>query len=374
MKKIFYFSFAAVFLIASFNACSRPDPQKRMKRLKQKAEIAARKLPPKDQVDENERIPVEVMPVARGDISKYLLLSSNLETEVMADVYSRIQGIVDSIFAEEGQYVKKGNVMLTLEAREYELSEQKAHVEYEQQLKNFQRLEKMHEKNLLSDEEYEKAKYQLKAMEIAWNEAKLKLDFTKVRAPISGRVGQRLAKIGERIQPTDKLFSVVDNSQVIAVVYVPEKNMNEVKIGQKAYITSDYFKDQKFDGWIKRISPVVDPSSGTFKVTVGVRNRKGKLRPGMFVNVHIVLDTHKNVILVPKNAVVYENENMFAYVVRDSLARKIRLHTGYEDNEKVEVLEGIEEGEPIIVVGQAGMKDQTPVRIVNVRENTLAAQ
>ncbi len=321
-----------------------------------------------------ERIPVEVMPVVRGDISKYLLLSSNLETEVMADVYSRIQGIVDSIFAEEGQYVKKGDVMLTLEAREYELAEQKARVEYEQQLRNFQRLEKMHAKKLLSDEEYEKAKYQLKAIEIAWNEAKLKLDFTKVRAPISGRVGQRLAKIGERIQPTDKLFSVVDNSQVIAVVYVPEKNMSEVKIGQKAYITSDYFKNQKFDGWIKRISPVVDPSSGTFKVTVGVRNRSARLRPGMFVNVHIVLDTHHNVILVPKTAVVYENENMYAYVVRDSVAHKVLLHTAYEDNEKVEVPVGIEEGEPVIVVGQAGMKDLTPVRIVNVRPNPLATK
>ncbi len=374
MKKIILLSIISLLILALLGACSRPDPQKRAAKLKAKRQQTAQQAQTGSQQNVEERIPVEVMPVMRGDISKYLLLSSNLETEVMADVYSRIQGIVDSIFKEEGQYVKKGDVMLTLEAKEYELSEQKARVEYEQQLRNFQRLEKMHQKNLLSDEEYEKAKYQLKAVEIAWNEAKLKLDFTKVRSPISGRVGQRLAKIGERIQPTDKLFSVVDNSQVIAVVYVPEKNMNEVKIGQKAYVTSDYFKDEKFDGWIKRISPVVDPSSGTFKVTVGVRNRSAKLRPGMFVNVHIVLDTHKNVILVPKNAVVYENENMYAYVVRDSVAHKIRLHTDYEDNEKVEVLEGIEEGEPIIVVGQAGMKDQTPVRIVNVRENTLANQ
>ncbi len=372
MSKSILWILVTILIVSFFGGCSRPNPEKRARELKRKQQQTAR-LPQKQKISTtDERIPVEVMPVKRGDISKYLLLSSNLETEVMADVYSRIQGIVDSIFKEEGQYVKKGDVMLTLEAKEYELAEQKARVEYEQQLRNFQRLQKMHEKKLLSDEEYEKAKYQLKAVEIAWNEAKLKLDFTKVRAPINGRVGQRLAKIGERIQPTDKLFSVVDNSQVIAVVYVPEKNMNEVKIGQKAYVTSDYFKDRKFDGWIKRISPVVDPSSGTFKVTVGVRNRGSKLRPGMFVNVHIVLDTHKNVILVPKNAVVYENENMYAYVVRDSVARKIRLHTGYEDNEKVEVLQGIEEDEPIIVVGQAGMKDQTPVRIINVRENKLA--
>ena len=371
MKKVLVLLIASFLLVTLFDSCGRPDPRKRaFKRPK----TSNRQVQAKARTVTDERIPVEVMPVQRGDISKYLLLSSNLETEVMADVYSRIQGIVDSIFKEEGQYVKKGDVLLTLEAKEYDLAEQKARVEYEQQLKNFQRLQKMHEKNLLSDEEYEKARYQLKATEIAWNEAKLKLDFTKVRAPISGRVGQRLAKIGERIQPTDKLFSVVDNSQVIAVVYVPEKNMNEVRIGQKAYVTSDYFKNQKFSAWIKRISPVVDPSSGTFKVTVGVRNQGGKLRPGMFVNVHIVLDTHKNVVLVPKNAVVYENENMFAYVVRDSVAQKIRLQTGYEDNEKVEVLTGIEEGEPIIVVGQAGMKDHTPVRIVNVRKNFLSAQ
>ncbi len=355
-----------LFLVQACGGGDRPQRPRRPQNFSDSSRKAAQ--------SQAERIPVEVMPVVRGDISKYLLLSSNLETEVMADVYSRIQGIVDSIFAEEGQYVKKGDVMLTLEAREYELAEQKARVEYEQQLRNFQRLEKMHAKKLLSDEEYEKAKYQLKAIEIAWNEAKLKLDFTKVRAPISGRVGQRLAKIGERIQPTDKLFSVVDNSQVIAVVYVPEKNMSEVKIGQKAYITSDYFKNQKFDGWIKRISPVVDPSSGTFKVTVGVRNRSARLRPGMFVNVHIVLDTHHNVILVPKTAVVYENENMYAYVVRDSVAHKVLLHTAYEDNEKVEVPVGIEEGEPVIVVGQAGMKDLTPVRIVNVRPNPLATK
>ncbi len=369
-RNVLIFLLMSLLMFTVFS-CGKKDPRARAKReaaIKKKA-VAAEK-----QRKEDERVPVEVMPIVRGDISKFLLLSSNLETEVMADVYSRIQGIVEAIYKEEGQYVKKGEVMLALEAREYELSEQKARVEYEQQKRNFERLKAMHEKNLLSEEEFEKAKYTLQAAEIAWSEARLKLDFTKVRSPISGRVGQRLTKIGERIQPTDKLFSVVDNSQVIAVVYVPEKNMREVKIGQKAYITSDYFKGKKFEGWVKRISPVVDPSSGTFKVTVGVRNRGGELRPGMFVNVHIIVDTHRDVVLVPKSAIVYENENMYVYMVRDSLAHKVLLHPGYEDNEKVEALQDIEEGEMVIVVGQAGMKDQTPVRIVNVRENRLAAK
>lgn len=322
---------------------------------------------------EKETVPVEVTSVTRGDISNYLLLSSNLETEVMADVYSRVQGIVDSILKEEGQYVRKGEVMLTLEAREYELKAEKARLDYENQLNNYKRLEVMFQKNLLSKEEFEKAKYSKETARVQWDEAQLNLGYTKIKSPISGRVGERLAKIGKRIQPTDKLFSVVDNSQVIAVVYVPEKNINQLKIGQKAQVFSDNLGGQSFDAWIKRISPVVDPSSGTFKVTVGVRNRSNRLRPGMFVNVNIIIDTHKDVVLIPKNAVVYENEAMIVYVVRDGVAHKIRLTPGYEDNEKIESLQDIEAGEKIIVVGQAGMKDKTPVNIVNERPNTLAA-
>lgn len=321
-----------------------------------------------------EYIPVEVTAVTRGDISNYILLSSNLETEVMADVYARIQGIVQEIKKEEGQYVKKNEVMLTLEAKEYALAEQKAAIEFEQQELNFQRLEAMHDQSLLSNEEFEKARFTREAARLQHEEAKLNLDYMKIRSPISGRVGERLAKIGKRIQPTDKLFSVVDNSQVIAVVYVPEKNLNQLKIGQKAFVYSDHMRGNEFDAWIKRISPVVDPSSGTFKVTVGVRNAGNQLRPGMFVNVHIILDTHTDVVLIPKTAIVYENEFMNVFVVRDSLAHKIRLQSGYGDNVKIESLRDIEDGDQIIVIGQAGMKDKSKVNVVTVRENPLAAK
>lgn len=323
--------------------------------------------------ESEELVPVEVTTVSIGDISNYILLSSNLETEVMADVYSHVQGIVDEISKEEGQYVKKNEVLLSLEAREYELAESKARIQYQEQLNNYNRLKAMYEKNLLSVEEFERAKFSLEAAQVAWDEAKLNVEYTKVKSPIAGRIGERLAKIGERIQPTDKLFSVVDNSQVIAVVYVPEKNLNQLKIGQRAFVTSDHLKGKEFKAWIKRISPVVDPSSGTFKVTVGVRNAGNALRPGMFVNVHIIIDTHENVVLIPKTAVVYENEYMNVYVVRDSLAHKIRLQAGYEDNEKVEAVSDIEENDKIIVVGQAGMKDKTKVRVVSEREIQLGS-
>jgi membrane fusion protein, multidrug efflux system len=321
-----------------------------------------------EQSGDEDLIPVEVTTVQRGNISDFILLSSNLETEVMADVFSRIQGIVEKIHKEEGDYVEKGETLLTLEAQEYVLAEQRANVEYQQELSNYKRLEAMHAKNLLSDDEFERARFAMESAKISWEEAKLNLDYTHIKSPISGHIGERLAKIGERIQPTDRLFSVVNNSQVIAVVYVPEKNLNKLEINQKALIHSDNLGDEVFEGWIKRISPVVDPASGTFKVTVGVKNKENRLRPGMFVNVEIIIETHNNVVLIPKTAVVYENEYMNVFVVRDSMAYKIRLQPGFEDNQKVESLGDIKEGDKIIVVGQSGMKDETPVKIVTERK------
>jgi membrane fusion protein (multidrug efflux system) len=324
--------------------------------------------------EDEELIPVEITKVKRGSISDFILLSSNLETEVMADVFARVQGIVEKIHKEEGDYVEKGETLLTLEAKEYVLAEQRANVEYQQQLSNYKRLEAMHAKNLLSDDEFERAKYSMESARIAWEEAKLNLDYTHIKSPISGHIGERLAKIGERIQPTDKLFSVVNNSQVIAVVYVPEKSLGKLEIGQKALIHSDNLGDEVFEGWIKRISPVVDPASGTFKVTVGVKNREDRLRPGMFVNVEIIIETHNDVILIPKTAIVYENEYMNVYIVRDSIAHKMRLQPGFEDNEKVESLAEIKEGDQLIVVGQSGMKDKTGVKVVSEREINFTKQ
>jgi len=323
--------------------------------------------------EDAELIPVEVTTVTTGEISDFILLSSNLETEVQADVYPRAQGIVESIRKDEGDYVNKGALLLKLEAREYEIAEQKAKVEYLKQQDLFERQKAMHSEQLLSDEEFDQAKYTKDAAKYTWEDAQLRLEYMSIKSPISGFVGERLTKIGARVQPSDKLFSIVNKNDVIAVVYVPEKNINVLKPNLEAYITSENLNEQIFPAHVKRISPVVDPASGTFKVTVAVKNTDKILKPGMFVNVHLVIDTHKDAVLVPKTAVVYENEYVNVFVVRDSIAHKIRLKTGFEDSRKIEALSDVKEGDKVIVVGQAGLKDKTKVRVVLERESNIAS-
>jgi len=320
-----------------------------------------------------ELIPVEVATVTSGERSDYILLSSNLETEVQADVYPRAQGIVEKILKDEGDYVNKGALLLKLEAREYEIAEKKALVEYQKQLSLFERQKVMHSEELLSDEEFDQVKFTKDAAKYTWEDAKLRLDYMSIKSPISGFVGERLTKIGARVQPSDKLYSIVNKNDVIAVVYVPEKNINSLKPNLAAHVSSENLDGEIFKAHVKRISPVVDPASGTFKVTVAVANEKKVLKPGMFVNVHLVIDTHLDAILVPKTAVVYENEYVNVFVVRDSLAHKVRLKTGFEDSRKIEALSDVEVGDKVIVVGQAGLKDKAKVRVVLERDTNIAA-
>jgi len=323
-----------------------------------------------DSENDADLIPVETTTAGTGDISSFILLSSNLETEKMTDVYARVQGLVEEIYAEEGDYVEKNKVLMKLEADEHALTEAKARVDYELEQNLYERKQAMFDKQLLSKEEFETARFGIEAKKILWQQAKLNLDYTSITSPISGVIGERLKRPGDRIQPTDKLFTVINNEEMIAVVHVPEREIGTLKKGQKAFITSEHLKNQEYSGWIKRVSPVIDPQSGTFKVTIGIRNENNRLRPGMFVNTHIITATHQNTVLIPKTALVYENENIHVFVVRDSVAHKVKLDLGFQDYQNVESLSQIEPGEKIIVVGQSGLKDQTRVNIVVEREST----
>ncbi|OQY27993.1 MAG: hypothetical protein B6244_08595 [Candidatus Cloacimonetes bacterium 4572_55] len=322
-----------------------------------------------DEMEEKEElVPVETAPVMRGDISSSLLFSSNLETERMADVYSRIQGLVAAIHIEEGDYVRKGQMLLEMEPETYKMAETRAHLTYQQQEAAHRRMEAMHQKELISSEEFEQSKFSLDIARVGWEEAKLNLEYTRITSPISGVVGERHCRPGDRIQPSARLFQISNTDEIIAVVYVPEKEVDNVVKGQFAFLTSDYLGDKKFQGWVKRVSPVIDPNTGTFKVTVGVKNPDNTLKPGMFVNAHVITDLHESTLLIPKTAVVYENELMNVFVVRDSVAHKVLLNIGYQDYEKIEVLSELQDTDRVIVVGQFGLKDKTKIKVVAERD------
>jgi membrane fusion protein (multidrug efflux system) len=115
---------------------------------------------------------------------------------------------------------------------------------------------------------------------------------------------------------------------------------------------------------VQRISPIVDPTSGTVKVTIAVKKRNSNVKPGMFALVRIIYDTHQNSLLIPKQAVLAEDGLEVVFTIQDSLAIKKQVKTGYTSEAMVEIVDGLSSNEQVVVVGQNGLKDSSKVEIV----------
>lgn len=315
-------------------------------------------------------IPVHTAAVVRGPISAFLSFNSTLETEATVDLFPQIGGQVEVLNAEEGDVVKGGDVLLKIDDRELRVDLEESAINLRHLEESFSRVEELFKRQLMNQQEFDDKRFQLDQARLRHDRAKLRLDHATIRAPFDGVVSARDVQVGARVSSGTKLFSMVKLDEIVARVFVPGRYLAAVSDGQAAAVTSEFLPGRRFTGWVKRISPVIDPKSGTFRVTVGVKGENGELAPGLFVNVQIVTDTREEALLIPKTAVVYEGGERYVYAVADGKAQKRRLEVGFENVNTVEVLSGFEPGEPVIVLGQNALKDGTTVRVVEARGAT----
>lgn len=314
-----------------------------------------------------EMVPVETALVTRGEISAFLSFNSTLETESVVDIYPQTTGQVEALFVEEGKVVKEGEPLLKIDDRELRVDADEANGNYEHLKRNYARTQDLYERNLINKQDYETQTYQLEQARLRLERSKIRLAYATVRAPFAGVISARDVQVGARVAGGTKVFSMVKLDDLVARVFVPGRYLPVVAENQPAVVTSEFLPNKTFTGWVKRISPVIDPKSGTFKVTVGVRGDKpSDLPPGLFVGVRVITDTRTNAVLIPKRAVIYEGGERYVFAVVNDRAVKKKLTVGFEDPNNVEALAGFEVGTPVIVLGQSGLKDGSLVRSVNV--------
>lgn len=314
---------------------------------------------------DRDAVPVETAIAIRGDISSYLIFSSTVETKAAIEIHPEVSGQVEQVLVEEGDQVEAGQILVALDNEQASLEKRESAVNLQHLEVGFKRTQQMHERKLISAQEYEDKLFQLEQARLRHERAQLELTHTEIRAPFSGVLTSRQVQVGARVGPGVKLFDLVKLDDMIARVHVPGRYIRTVRDDQIAEVESDFLEGMTFGGYVRRISPVVDPASGTFKVTVGLHDQWENLRPGMFVNVRIVIDTHADAILVPKEAVVYDGSDRYVFVVNDSTAQRVQLDAGYENSQFVEARADIHADMPIIVVGQNGLKDKARVKVVN---------
>lgn len=312
-------------------------------------------------------LPVEAAEVVAGDISAFFTGTATLEAEEETDVVARVGGVVEEIFVEEGGEVQAGQVLAKLDDDQLTLQLERSRANLEKLENSFRRSQGLFEKSLLSTEDFQSTKYEYEYQKAEFNLAELELGYTSIRAPISGVIAQRFVKIGNMILPNQAAFHIKGLDPIIAVLHVPEHQMSKLSTGQEARLRFDALENTELIGRIDRISPVVDPLTGTLKVTVAVEDTSRRLKPGMFVRVHIIHDTHRQAVLVPKDAVITEDKLKTVFVVDGDVARRRTIETGYINTSHIEVLEGLSPGDRVVTAGKGSLKDATPIEVISER-------
>lgn len=319
-----------------------------------------------DGEQEEEAVPVALTQLSRGRIESVLRFSTNLEAERQVEVLSESSREVKQLLVEEGDDVRRGQVLIRLEDSAQRTELARIESQLEKAGRELARQESLFEQKLISEQDFNDAKYEVDQLELGLADANRELSYTEVRAPISGTVTQRLVKVGDNITVGQHLFDVIDFDSIVARVYVPEKELSRLEKGQMARITAQAVGEEERRGSIDRIAPVVDSRSGTVKVTIAIPAEEGLL-PGMYVSVQLVTDVHEEALLVPKRALVYDDDQLFVFRMKDSeRVERLMVLPVLEDRDYIEPAGILEEGDSIVVAGQAGLKDGSLVREVEV--------
>jgi len=316
-----------------------------------------------DDDEKEEAVPVDVAALGQGPIESVLSFSSSLDVESQVQVFSQARRLVRELLVEEGDQVKQGQLLLRLQDEEQRSAVSKVDSELSKARKEFERNQRLHEQELISDQQFANANFEFERLQIAREDAERELSYTEVRAPISGTITQRMVNLGDQVQIGQELFQVMNFDTMVARVFVPEKHLPTLRPGLEARISAAATGDREFTARVERIAPIVDARSGTVKVTVAVGRQVG-LRPGLYVDVDLVTATNADALLVPKRALVYDNDQMFVYRLgEERRVERVYIEPALSDRDWVEPAEGLEIGDEIVIAGQAGLKDGALVEL-----------
>ena len=309
---------------------------------------------------------VELAEVKRGMIEAILERSAPLEAEAKVEVSARTSNPAIELLVEEGDKVEKNQVLLRLESDKQKNDFDQAKSQFDKEQIDFDRQESLYGDNLISEQEYRNAKFSLTQRRLAFEEAKRQFEYTEVRAPIKGTITLRDVKVGDQVGSGRKIFEIIDFDSTVAIIHVPEQYLPKLRPAMEARLISNTLGDKVFAGYVKRISPIVEARAGTIKVTVGVQEL-GALRPGMWVDVELVLETKQDALLISKKSIVYDNDQTFAYKLHTGTngVKRVKRHLVLPvnaDKVHIEPTEGFEVGEKVVVAGQSGLKENSRIR------------
>ncbi len=312
------------------------------------------------------------------EIKRFILAPAKITPikNLEAFLGSIIDGRVQDIFVNQGDYVKNGQILakiVNFQIAEIKGEYLKSKAEFEYTKGNLQRIKSLFESNisskksfLLAQAEFEKAKGEFLAareklasigltdeviVRLGENE-NINLPTLEIKAPISGKIIERNITVGEYIESTENLFRIIDISKLWVDADIYEKDIPKVKLGQKVEVFTKAYPDKIYESEIIYIGDVLSSDTKTITVRTILSNPENILKPYMFSTVKIYYEYGESRFTVPISAVENNAEEKFVFVVEDdNVFEKRNVTCGIESDGLTEIIAGLEEGENVVIKG-----------------------
>lgn len=278
-------------------------------------------------------------------------------------VSPEIAGRIVSISEAQGGRVERGDVLAELDTAIYQAQVAEADAKRKLWKANAERTNSLMTKGAGTQKAVDEATSELGIAEAALNLAKANLAKTRITAPFSGTLGLRQVSVGEYLSPGQSIFTLSRIDPLYVDFSVPQTELAVLREGTPVNIKTDAFPGEQFDGKILAIDPALDAAARAVSVRAEIANAKGRLKPGLFIEVEINAGTIENAVVIPEQALVARGDRVFVYAVENNKAVMKPVKTGLRQAGHVQIVEGLTIGETIVTDGQIKLRPDADVVI-----------
>lgn len=307
-------------------------------------------------------VAVEVARVAKTSLPQAVSAVGTIRSNESVMLRPEISGRIAEFSFGEGQGVAKGAVLVRLDASVARAELQQARANLVLSQGKFERAIDLQAKGFVSSQAREEAENNLKVAQAAVAVAEAKLAKTEIVAPFSGILGLRSASVGDFVKDGADIVNLEAIDPLKVDFRVPEVHFKKLRVGQSLQLSLDAFPGQTFAGRIYAINPAIDAAGRAVVLRATVQNGDGRLRPGGFARVRLLLDELGEALMIPEQALVPTGEDQFVYKVQEGRAQRIKVDIGQRRDGRVEVVRGLSADETVVIAGQMKLRDGVPVK------------
>jgi len=307
----------------------------------------------------------------RGTAIQAVYATGTVEPSVSVPIAPRVAGKLVELKVDEGDVVRKGQVLARLEDANLQKGVEQLQVQESYAKQVYERAESMLTRGVGTTAERDKALADWQAAKAATQRSREEQKFMLLTSPDNGIVIRRDGEIGQFIAVNQVLMQLATNAPLRISADVDEEDIALVKSGQKVSIRADAFPDQVFDGNVSEVTPKGDVTTRSYRVRISLPANL-PLRIGMTTDTNIIVAQHDNVNLLPATAVFTDHSTSYVWSVKQNVLRRTEVSVGINGDRQVEILKGLNADDLVVDIAQSTFRDGQRVKVKSASKNEMS--